>query len=195
MAWLTRRDGARRVLWACALGTCAVTAYAQAAPDAQPAQAAPAADTKVAEPSGDQLVAALDPLDRARAVAELGDVRVLARLAVARGEHGAVTNVESILSAVQSTPWLADASRALPALLELVPGRDPDLAPAAAQAVVAIARGLVEGKRVPESVDAEQLKAWTTALSVIEQNARVRPDIRLAATEAIALLNATRDRL
>jgi hypothetical protein len=172
-----------------------VTAYAQAAPDAQPAQAAPAADAKVAEPAGEQLTAVLDPLDRARAVAALGDVRVLAQLAVARGEHGAATNVASVLSAVQSTPWLADGSRALPALLELMPGRDPDLAPAAAQAVVAISRGLVEGERVPESVDAEQLKAWTTALSVIEQSTRVRPDIRLAATEAIALLNATRDRL
>jgi hypothetical protein len=156
---------------------------------------APAAAPEVSEPAAEQLIAALDPLDRARAVAQLGDVRVLARLAVARGEHGAVTNVESVLAAVQSTRWLAEASRALPALLELMAGRDPDLAPAAAQAVVAIARGLVEGQRVPEGIDAEQLKAWTTPLNVVEQNARLRPDIRLAATQAIALLNATRERL
>ena len=186
MAWLTRRDRKRRALWACVLGACAATAYAQAAPAAEPA---PGAEAKVAEPAG-QLAAALDPLDRARSVAQLGDVRVLALLTVARGEHGAVVNVERVLPAVLSAPWLSDASRALPLLLELMPGRDPDLAPAAAQAVVEIARGLVEGARVPESVGAEQLKTWTAQLAVIEQNARVRADIRIAATEAIALLNA-----
>jgi hypothetical protein len=169
------------------LGACAATAYAQGAPAAEPAQVA---EAKVAEPAGDQLAAALDPLDRARSVAQLGDARVLALLTVARGEHGSVVNVARVLPAVLGAPWLADASRALPLLLELMPGRDPDLAPAAAQAVVEIARGLVEGARVPESVGAEQLKAWTTQLAVIEQNARVRADIRIAATEAIALLNA-----
>lgn len=180
MGWLAQSDGVRRALWACVLGACAATAYAQAA---------------LTEPAADPLTALLDPLDRARAAAQLGDAQVLARLTVARGEHGAVTNVERVLAAVQSAQWLDDASRALPALLELMPGRDPDLAPAAARAVVAIARGLVQGKRVPESVDAEQLKAWTAQLAVIEQNARVRSDIRLAATAAIALLNAARERL
>ena len=192
MAWLTRRDGTRRALWTCVLGACAATAYAQGAPAAEPAQGTAA---KVAEPAGDQLAVALDPLERARAVAQLGDVRVLALLSVAHDERGAVINVARVLPAVLSAPWLADASRALPLLLELMPGHDPDLAPAAAQAVVEIARGLVEGARVPESVGAEQLKAWTAQLAVIEQNARVRADIRIAATEAIALLNAAGERL
>ena len=187
MAWLTRKDGARRTLWTCVLAACAATAYAQTAPAAEPVKGS---EAKVAEPAGEQLAAALDPLDRARTVAQLGDVRVLALLTVARGEHGAVVNVARVLPAVVSAPWLSDASRALPLLIELMPGRDPDLAPAAAQAVVEIARGLVEGARVPESVGAEHLKAWTTQLAVIEQNARVRADIRIAATEAIALLNA-----
>jgi hypothetical protein len=189
MAWLTRRDGARRVLWTCVLATCAATAYAQAAPATQPAKPA------VAEPAGERLAGAIDPLDRARVVAQLGDARVLAQLVVARSEHGAVLNVERVLAAIYSAPWLSDASRALPVLIELMPGRDPDLAPAAAQAAVAIARGLVEGQRVPESVNTEQLKAWTTQLAVIEQSSRLRADIRLAATEAIALLNATLHRL
>jgi hypothetical protein len=190
MARLTRRVG---TLWTCVLGACAATAYAQGAPAAEPAQVAEAAE--VAEPARDPLAAALDPLDRARIVAQLGDARVLALMTVARAEHGAVVDVDRVLPAVLSAPWLSEASRALPLLLELMPGRDPDLAPAAAQAVVEIARGLVEGARVPESAGAEQLKAWTTQLAVIEQNARVRADIRLAATEAIALLNAAAERL
>lgn len=195
MAWRTRKDEARRALWTCVLGTCAATAYAQATPDGPSAQAAQAAPPEIAEAAAEQLTAALDPLDQARAVARLGDIRVLARLAVARGEHGAATNVASVLAAVRSAQWLADASRAFPALMELMPSRDPDLAPAAARAVVAIARGLVEGDRVPEAVDAAQLDAWKAQLAAIEKNARVRPDIRLAATQSIALLNATRELL
>jgi hypothetical protein len=192
MAWLTRWDGTRRVLWAGVLGCGAAIAIAV---EAEAPEQAPVAPEKVADPGDYGLSAATDPLERARAVAKLGDARVLSLLAVKRGEHGAVTDAERVLAALPSLRWLADVAPAVPALIELMQGRDPDLAPAAARALVEAARALVENERVPESVSAEQIGAWTAQLAPLEQTARVRPDIRLAATEAIALLNAARERL
>jgi hypothetical protein len=192
MAWLTRRDGARRALWACVLvGGVALAIAAQAeAPEA--AQASPAT---AADPGDYGLSAVSDPLERASAVAKLGDARVLSLLEVKRGEHGAVTDAERVLAALASVRWLADVAPAVPALIELMQGRDPDLAPAAARALVEVSRALVESDRVPESVSADSIGTWTAQLAPLEQNGRVRSDIRLAATEAIALLNAARERL
>lgn len=189
MARPTRWEGAARALWACAFATCVASAEADA-PEPQPV--APAA----IESAGDYgLSGAIDPLERARAVARLGDARVLSVLAPRRGERGAIADAERVLAALHCVPWLADPSAAFPVLLELMQGRDPDLAPAAARALVDAARSWVEAQRVPETVSVESLAAWAGQLAPIEQNLRVRPDIRLAATEASALLNAARERL
>lgn len=192
MARLTLRDGARRALWAGALGCSVALAIAVEADAPEPAPAAPEA---VVDPGDYGLSAATDPLERARAVAKLGDARVLSLLAVKRGEHGAVTDAARVLAALPSVRWLADVAPAVPPLIELMQSRDPDLAPAAARALVDAARALVENERIPESVSAEQISTWAAQLAPLEQTTRVRPDIRLAATEAIALLNAARERL
>lgn len=192
MARHTRTDGARRALWACALGGSVALAMAAEAEAPEAAQPPP---SKAADPGDYGLSAATDPLERASAVAKLGDARVLALLAVKRGEHGAVTDAERVLAALASVRWLADVAPAVPALIELMQGRDPDLAPAAARALVEVSRALVENDRVPESVTAEAIGTWTAQLGPVEQNGRVRSDIRLAAAEAIALLNAARERL
>lgn len=137
--------------------------------------------------------AAIDPLERARAVAALGDARVLAQLAP-RPEGGSPDPVRA-LAAVRSSPWLADPSHALAPLLAAMNGRDPDLAPAAAQAATEIARGFVEASRLPESVTQERLAAWIKELGTIELSPRARADIRLSAVEVAALLGAARERL
>jgi hypothetical protein len=137
MAWLTRRDGARRALWACALSAGVTLAIAVRADEPEPAPTT----TAEAADSGDYgLSAATDPLERAGLVAKLGDARVLSLLAVKRGEHGAVTDAERVLAALLSVRWLADVAPAVPALIELMHGRDPDLAPAAARTLVEVAR-------------------------------------------------------
>jgi hypothetical protein len=138
-------------------------------------------------------LAAIDPLVRARAVAALGDARVLARLAPQ--PEGGDPDPARALAAISSCPWLADPSHALAPLLAVMNGRDPDLAPAAAQAAVEIARGLVEASRLHESVTQELLAAWIKELGTIELSPRARADIRLASVEAAALLGAARERL
>jgi hypothetical protein len=163
--------------------------------EAEAPEPAPVAPAKVADPGDYGLSATTDPLECARTVAKLGDARVLSLLAVKRGDHGAVIDAERVLAALPSVRWLADVAPAVAALIELMRGRDPDLAPAAARALVDAARALVENERVPESVSAEQIGAWAAQLAPLEQDPRIRPDIRLAATEAIALLNAARERL
>lgn len=184
MTWLAQSAGARRAIAACvlALGGLVVAARAQA-PLAEPALPPIAADAAVDYSA----LHASDPLDRARAVARLGDVRVAARLGR--------TEALEILAAVRSARFLGDPTRALPTLLPIMQGRDPDLAPAAAEAVVEIARQLVEARCAPEELAHEQLEVLTKQLGAIEQNTRVRADIRLAAIEAAALLKAARERL
>jgi hypothetical protein len=187
---------------------CVASAIAWLAPDRGMSSLASGQDTPSGdtEQAADQTVdkaglaavdygglAAIDPLARARAVAALGDSRVLAQLAP-RPEGGGPDPVRA-LAAIRSSPWLIDPSHALAPLFAVMNGRDPDLAPAAAQAAVEVARGFVEAARLPESVTQERLAAWIKELSTIELSPRARADIRLASVEAAALLGAARERL
>jgi len=162
---------------------------------AQQAQVASDADAPAREePAVDYTgLSAVDPLARARAVAALGDARVLAQLAPR--PDGGRPEPALALAAIRSAPWLADPALALPLLIAMMNGRDPDHAPAAAEATIEIARGLVERSRLPESVTPDKLAAWIKDLGAVELSARVRADIRLGAVQSAALLSAARERM
>lgn len=181
--------GAMLTLAACALFVCGWGAAARAEPPEVP-PAAPASVQASLDYTG---LSATDPLDRARAVARLGDGPVLALLS----EQGRGTGHEAALrlAAIESAAFLRNPAEALAPLVPLMQGRDPDLAPAAAQAIVAIARRLVEASRAPEGVSAAQLAALAKQLRAIEQDPRVRADLKLAAVQAATLLDAACERL
>ena len=191
MPWLVEHSLGWRTLTVLALAACGVV-FAAHAQTAEPATAA----AKPSEPPVDYSgLGASDPLERARAVARLGDVRLLARLAGGQSEQGGRADAAIVLAALRSVEFLSAPERALEPLVPIVQGRDPDLAPAAAQALVTIARRLVEDTRMPEELSREQLLALAKQLRAIEQNPRVRADIKLAAIEAAALLDAAGERL
>jgi hypothetical protein len=122
-----------------------------------------------------------DPLSLAEIAARIGDDAVLAALAQR-------DDVTLRLAAVRSAPFLRAPAAALPDLIALAQGRDPELAPAAARRMRAIAQALsVRPAGVREQYD-EALAAALVALDALAADASAAHLIRVCAGEAAALL-------
>ena len=163
------------VMTRCGLVLCLAAAIALAA---QQAFAGPSAHDTSAT-----LRAAVDADDLALAalVAQLGDDAVLSALT----QH---EDVALRLAALRGAAYLRTSALALPALIEIASGRDPDLAPLAARRVRAISQTIaLERQRTPEG-EASSLDEPRKALSALSEAEGTRADIRIAAGEAAALL-------
>jgi hypothetical protein len=122
-----------------------------------------------------------DVMTVAEIAARIGDDAVLAALA----QHA---DVMLRLAAVRSAPFLHAPAAALPELIALAQGRDPELAPAAARRVRAIAQALsVRPAGVREQYE-ETLAAALKALDALSADATAAHVVRLSAGEASALL-------
>lgn len=135
------------------------------------------------------LVVSGDPLELARMVDRLGDDAVRARL----GEAGADTaglDPAIVLAAVRASPWLHAPEEALPRLVEIAAGRDPDLAPAAMLAIVRIAEALDRPTLDAREASDEAITASLAPLAALADDATARADLRRAASRAAALLGA-----
>ncbi len=145
-----------------------------------PASAA-ASDDQQASP----LVAVVDadPLELARVVARVGDPPVRASLAAGRPSA-------ERLAAVRGASWLRAPELALPELVAMLEGRDSELAPAAARAVVQIAMRLDVDELARREVLPETLAAVRARLLAAAERGALRADIRAMAAEAAARLAA-----
>ncbi len=132
------------------------------------------------------LVQSSDPLELARVVDRLGDPAVLARLGTAESP----IDVAVTLAAVRACPWLHAPELALPRLVELAAGRDPDLAPAATLAVVRIAERLSRPELESREASDEPLRAAMTGLTALAEDTTARADLRRGASRARELLRA-----
>jgi hypothetical protein len=125
-----------------------------------------------------------DPLELARVVDRIGDAALLERL----GGEGTPTDVR--LAAIRASVALRAPERALEPLATIARSRDPDLAPAAAMAFLAIARDLD-----PRALDAREvlrgeLVPARTALEALADDESARADLRRAALLALDALTA-----
>lgn len=122
-----------------------------------------------------------DPLRLAQVVDRLGDDGVLERLG---GAHPlAVRRL-----AVSGCRFLHAPERALPALAELAAGRDPDLAPAAMRAILAIVLELDRADLDAREHDGDELPRTRETLTALAEDDTARPDLRRAAETALAQL-------
>jgi hypothetical protein len=128
-------------------------------------------------------VADADPLELARVAAQLGDLAVIARLD--RRQPVVVR-----LAAVRATPFLAGPERALPLLAEMARGRDPHLAPAAADALLRITAALDGAALDRREVLRPELTPARASLRTLIDDHTARPDIRRAALLADSSLAA-----
>ncbi|MFO0686879.1 MAG: hypothetical protein U0234_32750 [Sandaracinus sp.] len=122
-----------------------------------------------------------DPLELAHAVDRLGDAAIVERL-------GEGTPIAVRALAVAATPRLHQPEQALAPLAAIAQGRDPDLAPRAAQAALTIATSLDERTLDAHEVDRAELTPARTALAAIAADATARADLRRAAGRADAAL-------
>lgn len=123
-----------------------------------------------------------DPLDVARLVARVGDDVVLAALAREAPARR--------LAAVRASVFLAAPEAALPALVALAAGRDPDLAPAAAASLLEVSRALTPDGLARGESDAAALAPARDAARRLAADATARPDVRRAAALAAGALAA-----
>lgn len=131
----------------------------------------------------DPLLAAheTDRLELARVVDRIGDDAVLSRLAPE-------TPIAVRALAVAATPALHAPERALAPLSELAAGRDPDLAPRAAQALSEIARALDARGLDARECDRAELAPARAGLARVAADETARGDVRRAAIAADAAL-------
>jgi hypothetical protein len=129
------------------------------------------------------LVVSSDPLELARMVDRLGDDAVRARL----GGLGVATSTLDpaiVIAALRASPWLHAPEEALPRLVEIASGHDPDLAPAAMIAISRIAERLTRADLDAREADDATLRAVLAPLASMGEAATVRPDLRAAALRA-----------
>jgi hypothetical protein len=133
------------------------------------------------------LVRALDAdeLTFAATVARLGDDAVLA---------GVAQDKDSVLrlAATRATPYLTNRELALEPLTALAEGRDPDLAPAAARRLLAIAQGLALEDSSAREWSPREFQPAEERLMQLSAAATARRDIRLCAGAAAQLLRSIR---
>lgn len=123
---------------------------------------------------------AADELTRATIAHELGDARVLDALAQR-------DDVAARLAAVRCTPYLNDPDRALLGLSELARGRDPELAPAAAQRMFQIAQLLLQA-RARRDIAFDSVRTAQREASALAEDRSAIALIRIAAGQASYLL-------
>jgi hypothetical protein len=157
------------------LGSCAVFVLVQDVP----AFAAQAPESSAAAALNRALDA--DELELAALVARLGDDAVLD--ALAQEKDSALR-----LAALRATPYLHSPELALSPLASLAASRDPDLAPAAARRVRAIAQALALEDGATRELSPPAFRVAEQRLAQLATAAEVRPDIRLCAGEAALLL-------
>ncbi len=114
-----------------------------------------------------------DPLDVARLAARLGDNAVLAALAGGTPAQR--------LAGARAAMFLAAPEAALPSLLALAAGRDPDLAPAAAAALLDVTRALTPDALSRRESDPAALAPARDAARRLAADAAARSDVRRAA--------------
>lgn len=159
-----------------------------AAPAAKPKPAAAPPAPRPPDPAKEAAralvaIADADPLALARVVNRFSDDVVLSLLAQAQP-------VEVRIAAARACPWLRVPERALARLTELAAGRDPDLAPAAAHAVLQIAQR-VDAATLARHEQAPAAFAFVLkSLRALSEDARVVAHIRLWASAAAQLLAA-----
>lgn len=129
------------------------------------------------------LVVSSDPLDLARVVDRLGDDAVRARLG-AVGVATSTLDPAIVIAALRAAPWLHAPEEALPRLVEIAAGHDPDLAPAAMLAISRIAERLTRADLDAREADDATLRAVLAPLASMGEAATVRPDLRAAALRA-----------
>jgi hypothetical protein len=128
---------------------------------------------------------AVGALELGRVVERLGDGHVLERL-------DEETDTEERWAAVGATPWLRAPEQALDGLALLASGRDPDLAPAAAEAALSIASALDPAELTRREVALAQLASAQKRLAALAADATARSDVRHAAgfaSDALAQLS------
>lgn len=124
-----------------------------------------------------------DPLELARVVDRAGDDAVLARLVTG-------TPAAAQLAAVRAAPGMRGPERALEALATIARGRDPDLAPAAARAMLEIARALDPQALDAREVMREELSPARAAIAELALDETARADLRRVAEIVLAVLDA-----
>lgn len=131
----------------------------------------------------DPLLAAhdTDPLELAHVVDRVGDDAILARLAPE-------TPIAVRALAVAAAPRLHVPEAALASLAEIAAGRDPDLAPRAASALLTIARALDERSLDARESDRASLVPVRVRLAQLVADETARADVRRAAGLADAAL-------
>ena len=127
-------------------------------------------------PAIDPLLAAhaTDPLELARVVDRIGDAAILSRLAPE-------TPIAVRAVAVVATTRMHAPEDALLALATIAAGRDPDLAPRAAQSLLTIARSLDAQSLDARERDRNDFAPARTTLNALAGDETARADIRLAA--------------
>jgi hypothetical protein len=133
--------------------------------------------------SSDPLLAAheTDPLELARVVDRSGDEAILSRLTPE-------TPIAVRAIAVVAATRMHAPETALPALVEIATGRDPDLAPRAMQSVLTIARSLDAASLDARESDRSELTVVQATFLALMTDESARPDLRLAARLAHAEL-------
>ena len=169
-SWLWVVIGAACVAFVVGAGTHSSTAAAQ------PVRGAP-----------ENLLEATDPLELARRVDRFGDVQMLALLEKARPRRHR-------FAAILGSPFLRAPEAALPRLLPIAAGRDPTLAPAAARAILAIARTLSAMALSAREASSAALRGVIRGLEGLARDQTARGDLRrmaeLAALELRALFSS-----
>ncbi|MBX7197351.1 MAG: hypothetical protein K1X94_35195 [Sandaracinaceae bacterium] len=135
------------------------------------------------------LVVSADPLELARVVDRLGDDAVLARLG-APGLDTATLDPAVVMAALRASAWLHAPEEALPRLVEIAAGHDPDLAPSAMLAIVRIAERLTRPDLDAREGSDEPIRAALPALATLGETEGARADLRRAALRARELLRA-----
>lgn len=126
-----------------------------------------------------------DPLELAHWAARLGPARVFELLAT---DASALTR----LRAVRALPSLGEPERALQALLPLLQGRDPDLAPAAARAALVIATSVSADLGLRGEVNMGLLRECEQAYREAAGREDLRPDLAFMAMQvAVQLADLT----
>lgn len=129
------------------------------------------------------MVADADPLELARVASRLDDQTVLRSL-------DPQAPVAERLAAVRAAVWLRAPECALGPLVELLAGRDSELAPAAAASLVRVANTLDAGALARREVLVGDLAPVRARLAAIAQDGTRRADLRALAGEAAAALGA-----
>jgi hypothetical protein len=128
-----------------------------------------------AEAVSPMVKAADDPLALARLVERWGDLRVLERV----GDESAA--VQERLGAIRATRWLRAPEHALAPLVALAAGRDPHLAPAAAEAAHTIAVALEPAALARREVAWSELTPVEERLRALSSDGTARSDVRYVA--------------